>query len=90
MLASVAADLVLKSPTTGITGCCARAASGKTAAAPPRSVMNSLRLMPDMRLPCLDGSAHISSVLRTAWQVFGAEPIVLIPQTVLTTCDVRF
>ena len=31
-------------PTTGIAGCCARAASGH-AAAPPSSVMNSRRLM---------------------------------------------
>jgi hypothetical protein len=29
---------------TGIDGCCARAASGHVAAAPPKSVMNSRRL----------------------------------------------
>ena len=33
-----------RNPTTGI-GCCARAGSGHAAAAPPRSVMNSRRLM---------------------------------------------
>jgi hypothetical protein len=33
----------LTNPTTGIAGCCARAASGH-AAAPPISVMNSRRL----------------------------------------------
>src|SRR5262249_43861776 len=31
--------------------CCALAASGHAAAAPPTSVMNSRRLMPDMGLP---------------------------------------
>jgi hypothetical protein len=30
-------------PITGIAGCCARAARGHVAAAPPRSVMNSRR-----------------------------------------------
>src|SRR6516225_966555 len=38
-------------PITGIAGCCARAASGHAAAAPPSSVMNSRRLMPSMALP---------------------------------------
>ena len=33
----------LSKPITGIAGCCARAASGHAAAAPPRSVMNSRR-----------------------------------------------
>jgi hypothetical protein len=36
----------LRSPTTGIAGCCARAASGHAAAAPPSSVMNARRLTP--------------------------------------------
>jgi hypothetical protein len=31
--------------------CCARAASGQAAAAPPSRVMNSRRLMPDIGLP---------------------------------------
>jgi len=31
---------------------CARAASGQATAVPPRSVMNSRRLMSNMRLPC--------------------------------------
>jgi len=30
-------------PTTGIAGCCVRAASGQTVAAPPSSVMKSRR-----------------------------------------------
>jgi hypothetical protein len=34
--------------TTGIAGCCARAASGHAAAALPSSVMNSRRLMVNM------------------------------------------
>jgi hypothetical protein len=37
-----------KNPTTGIAGCCARAASGHATAAPPSSVMNSRRLMSDI------------------------------------------
>ena len=36
-------DLALRNPITGIAGCCARAASGHAAAAPPSSVMNSRR-----------------------------------------------
>jgi len=40
----VAGDALPSNPTTGIAGCCARAASGH-AAAPPSSVMNSRRLM---------------------------------------------
>ena len=36
-----------RNPITGIAGCCARAASGHAAAAPPRSVMNSRRFMGD-------------------------------------------
>ena len=35
---------LLSHPITGIAGCCARAASGHAAAAPPSSVMNSRRL----------------------------------------------
>ena len=35
----------LTNPTTGIVGCCARAASGHVAAAPPTSVMNSRRFI---------------------------------------------
>src|SRR6266481_7293898 len=40
-------ELLLRNPITGIAACCARAASGH-AAAPPRSAMNSRRLMPSM------------------------------------------
>jgi hypothetical protein len=36
-------DPALRKPVTGIAGCCARAASGQVAAAPPSSVMNSRR-----------------------------------------------
>ena len=36
-------DVVLRNPITGIVGCCARAASGHAAAAPPSSVMNVRR-----------------------------------------------
>ena len=44
-------------PTTGIAGCCAPAASGHAAAAPPRRVMKSRRLMqsiPDLILAGMD------------------------------------
>jgi hypothetical protein len=40
-----AAVPLCKKPITGIAGCCARAASGHAAAAPPRSAMKSRRLM---------------------------------------------
>src|SRR6516225_4402351 len=43
-------EAALNTPITGIGwGCCARTASGHTAAAPPRSVTNSRRRMSDMR-----------------------------------------
>ena len=42
------ADALLRNPTTGMVDCCARAASGHTAAAPMRS-MNSRQLI---RSPC--------------------------------------
>src|SRR6266436_49215 len=38
------ADALLRNPITGVAGCCARAASGHAATAPPSSVMNSRRL----------------------------------------------
>ena len=40
---SCSGDLGSRNPITGIAGCCARAASGHAAAAPPSSVMNSRR-----------------------------------------------
>ena len=39
------ASALLRNPITGIAGCCARAASGHAAAAPPSSVMNSRRFI---------------------------------------------
>src|SRR5262249_26793802 len=41
---------VWRNPITGIDGCCARVASGRAAAVPPSSVMNSRRFMSDMGL----------------------------------------
>ena len=41
-------DVGLRNPITGIAGCCARAASGHAAAAPPSRLTNSRRLMPGM------------------------------------------
>ena len=43
--------VLLRNPITGIAGCCARAASGHAAAAPPSSVMNSRRFTARC-LPC--------------------------------------
>src|SRR5262249_33149002 len=40
-----ASEVLRRKPITGIAGCCARAARGHAAAAPPRSVMNARRLM---------------------------------------------
>ena len=52
----VSDDEVLRNPITGIVGCCARAAIGHAAAAPPSSVMNS------RRLHSITSSARASSV----------------------------
>src|SRR2546422_4154247 len=38
------ADALLRNPITGVAGCCARAASGHAATAPPRGAMNARRL----------------------------------------------
>ena len=46
--ASDSSYALLRYPITGIAGCCACAASGHDAAAPPSSVMNSRRLVSDM------------------------------------------
>ena len=43
--ANASGDAGSRNPITGIAGCCARAASGHAAAAPPSSVMNSRRPM---------------------------------------------
>src|SRR5476651_2652088 len=45
------ADVLLRSPITGIVGCCPSAVSGHAATAPPRSVMNSRRRIsaPELR-----------------------------------------
>jgi hypothetical protein len=39
------ADALFRNPITGIADCCARAASGHAAAAPPSSVMKSRRVL---------------------------------------------
>src|SRR5262249_57570131 len=69
------AGVLLRNPTTGIAGCCARAASGHAATAPPTSVMNSRRLRAGM------GSHHpvqpvsrTLSLARRDWLVLGARP----------------
>ena len=43
MTCRLADDLLLRNPTTGIADCCARAASGHAAVAPPSSAMKSRR-----------------------------------------------
>ena len=59
-------DPLWRYPITGIAGCCACAASGQTAAAPPISVMKSRRLVgsPD-RGPrwARQGISHMSAAL---------------------------
>ena len=49
-LRGLAGDLLLRNPTTGIPVCCAYAATGHVAAAPPRRAMNSRRLISSPRL----------------------------------------
>src|SRR5262249_39895329 len=52
-------DLALRYPITGIAGCCARAASGHVAAAPPSAASNSRRPMVTVIRPsharCVEG-----------------------------------
>ena len=50
-------NVAAENPTTGIAGCCARAASGHAAAAPPSSVMNSRRIIRSPRRRARAGSA---------------------------------
>src|SRR5262249_25556359 len=53
-------DLLLMNPITGVAGCCARAASGHTIAAPPSSVMNWRRFM----WPPAELAGNITQLLR--------------------------
>ena len=53
-------DRLLRKPITGIAGCCARAASGHAAAAPPSSVMNSRRFIRSPRRRGRAASAGLS------------------------------
>src|SRR5207249_3600689 len=50
------ADAPLRNPTTGMPGCCALAARGQAAAAPPRRVMNSRRCMAGLLFNYLVGA----------------------------------
>jgi len=53
-------DELLRNPITGIADCCARAASGHVAAAPPINVMNSRRFMcPDATVMARAGPADL-------------------------------
>ena len=56
----VSGDAALRNPITGIAGCCARAASGHAAAAPPSSVMNSRRFIRSPRRRGRAASAALS------------------------------
>src|SRR5262249_50315706 len=71
-------DRPLTKPITGIAGCCARAASGHAAAAPPTSVMNSRRLIvaPRGSKP-RTASSHSRPGLGTGRGGRGLRPIVL-------------
>ena len=64
---SASADPPLMNATTGIPGCCARAASGHAAAAPPSAAMNSrlpmpiaIRLVPNRDHARCNGSKNIT------------------------------
>jgi hypothetical protein len=59
----------LRNPITGIVGCCAHAASGHATAAPPSSVTNSRRLMPNMGAPSQVPLAIIAGRNRSAQAV---------------------
>ena len=63
---TVSGDVGLRNPTTGIAGCCARAASGQDAAAPPRSVMKSRRLIRSPRRRARAASAESS--IQAPWR----------------------
>src|SRR5262249_48338929 len=66
---TVLGDLLSRNPTVG---CCARAASGQVTAAPPRSAINSRRLMSD--IGASSGSAYRTLNLpQKGWQVLGAD-----------------
>src|SRR5262249_27809877 len=70
--ANGSADWALRNPTTGITSCCARAASGH-AAAPPSSVMNSRRLRARMGSPHpVQPASRTPRLARRDWLVLGA------------------
>ena len=62
-----------RNPITGIPGCCARAASGHTTAAPPRSAMNFRRFTPSphqsrwVRISVLAHSGELDCCVATGW-----------------------
>ena len=58
-------DRFSRNPTTGIAPCCARAASGHAAAAPPSTVMNSRRLRAGSPHPVPPVSRTLSLTLPT-------------------------
>ena len=60
------AVVAARNPTTGIAGCCARAASGHAAAAPPSSVMNSRRFIRSPRQRWQAGRVETRS--RVTWR----------------------
>ena len=59
--ATSASGALRRNPTTGIAGCCARAASGQPAVAPPSSVINSRRFM--LPLPGASGMSHLAQII---------------------------
>src|SRR5262245_41829227 len=67
-------DLLSRNPITGIAACCARAANGHAAAAPPSSVMKSRRLMGATPQPeghtlsHRNGALCITAKLIVVWQ----------------------
>ena len=65
-------DVGSRNPITGIAGCCARAASGHAAAAPPSSVMNSRRFI---RSIASDASSRRGSI--ADWRASSQGPAAL-------------
>ena len=61
-----AAVCPLRNPITGIAGCCARAASGHAAAAPPSSVMNERRFIQSPRRRAT--GTILGSSIRAPWR----------------------
>src|SRR5262249_23373147 len=82
--ASVSGDAAWRNPTTGTVGCCARAASGHAAAAPPRRVMNSHRFHVDFALPLI---ASPASACHPASLIFIRATSIILPSATMRSAS---